>query len=78
MQDGQGALFFDVGLRTGFQVVLVVKKKKKKFACQWRRYKRHRFDPWVRNIPWRRACNPLQYICVENPHRQRGLGGYSP
>ena len=23
-------------------------------ACQCRRHKRHRFDPWVRNIPWRR------------------------
>ena len=29
MQDGQGALFFDVGLRTGFPLVRVVKKKKK-------------------------------------------------
>ena len=24
-------------------------------ACQCRRHKRHRFDPWVRKIPWRRA-----------------------
>ena len=22
--------------------------------------------------------NPLQYSCLENPHRQRSLGGYSP
>ena len=22
--------------------------------------------------------NPLQYSCLENPHRQRGLVGYSP
>ena len=22
-------------------------------ACQCRRLKRHRFDPWVRKIPWR-------------------------
>ena len=27
-------------------------------ACQSRRHKRHRFDPWVRNIPWRRAWQP--------------------
>ena len=26
-----------------------------------------RFDPWVRKIPGRRACNPLQYSCLENP-----------
>ena len=24
-------------------------------------------DPWVGRIPWRRACNPLQYSCLENP-----------
>ena len=25
-----------------------------------------KFDPWVRKIPWRRACNLLQYSCLEN------------
>ena len=24
------------------------------------------FDPWVRKIPWRKKCNPLQYSCLEN------------
>ena len=39
-------------------------------AQQWRIYlqcrhcRRHRFDPWVRKIPW---SNPLQYSCLENP-----------
>ena len=23
-------------------------------------------------------CNPLQYYCLENPHGQRSLAGYSP
>ena len=37
-------------------------------AGQCRRHKRwHGFNPWIRNIPWRRACNPLQYSCLENP-----------
>ena len=36
------------------------------------------FNPWVGKIPWRRACNPLQYPCQENPHGQRSLVGYSP
>ena len=36
------------------------------------------FDPWVGKIPWRRTCNPLQYSCLKNPHRQRSLAGYSP
>ena len=31
------------------------------------RHKRHRFDPWVRKIPWRRAQQPPQYSCLENP-----------
>ena len=24
-------------------------------TCQYRRHKRHGFDPWVGRIPWRRA-----------------------
>ena len=40
--------------------------------------KRHRFDPWVRKSPWRRDGNPLRYFCLENPHGQRSLAGYSP
>ena len=38
----------------------------KKPACQCRRCERHGYDPWVRKIPWRRKCNPLQYSCLEN------------
>ena len=29
-------------------------------------------------IPWSRKCNPLQYSCLENPHGQSSLAGYSP
>ena len=36
------------------------------------------FDPWIGKIPWRRACNPLQYSCLENRHGQRSLAGFSP
>ena len=32
-----------------------------------RRAKNWRFNSWVGKIPWRRACNPLQYYCLENP-----------
>ena len=39
----------------------------KESACQCRRRRRHRFDPWVRKIPWRGNGNPLQYSCLENP-----------
>ena len=33
---------------------------------QCRRDRRHGFDPWVRKIPWRRACNPPPYFYLEN------------
>ena len=36
-------------------------------ACQCRRHKRHRFDPWLGKMPWRRHGNPLRYSCQENP-----------
>ena len=47
-------------------------------ACQCRIPKRCRFDPWVGKIPWTRHSNPIQYSCLENPHGQRSLAGYSP
>ena len=36
-------------------------------SCRCRRFKRHRFDPWVGKIPWRRKWQPtavflLQYL----------------
>ena len=36
------------------------------------------FDPWVGKIPWKRACNPLQYSCLENLYGQRSLADCSP
>ena len=36
-------------------------------------------DLWVGKIPWKGDNgNPLQYSCLENPHGQRSLVGYSP
>ena len=42
----------------------------KESACQC---KRCEFDPWVRNILWRRKWQP-----TEKFHGQRSLAGYSP
>ena len=39
----------------------------KESACQCRRCKRHKFNPWVGKMPWRRAWGPTQYSCLENP-----------
>ena len=49
-------------------------------ACQCRRCKRPRFDPWVGKISWRRKWKPTRYSCLEKPV-DRGLGNltsYSP
>ena len=43
--------------------------RSKEPACQCRRCKRQRFDPWVGNIPGGGHSNPLQYSGLENPHR---------
>ena len=36
-------------------------------VSQCRKCKRLGFNPWVGKIPWRRAWQPLQYSCLENP-----------
>ena len=38
---------------------------------------------WVQSLGWEDSPggvhgNPLQYSCLENPHGQRSLAGYSP
>ena len=41
------------------------------------------WETWVLSLGWEdpleeRHGNPLQYSCLENPHGQRSLAGYSP
>ena len=49
---------------------------------RWKRIhlqcKRPGFNPWVEKIPGGGHGNPRQYSCLENPHGQRSLAGYSP
>ena len=47
-------------------------------ACQSRRHKSLKFDPWVRNIPWRRKWQPIQVFLPGKLHAQRTLEGYGP
>ena len=49
----------------------------KESACQWRRCKRLRFDPWVGKIPWRRKWQSTPVFLTGKFHRQRRLMGYS-
>ena len=41
--------------------------------CQCRR---HRFDPWVRKMPWRKAWHPASF--PGESHGERSLAGYRP
>ena len=50
----------------------------KEFACQGRRHKRCRFDPWVGKIPWRRERQPTPVFLPEKSHGQGSLVGYRP
>ena len=47
-------------------------------TCQGGRCKRHRFDPWVGKIPWRRDWQPTPVFVPEEFCGQRSLVGYSP
>ena len=40
--------------------------------------KRRGFDPWVRKTPGGGHGSLFQHPCLENPHGQRRLEGYSP
>ena len=37
---------------------------------------RHRFDPWVGKIPWRRAWQPTAVFLPGESYGQRSLAGY--
>ena len=47
----------------------------KESTCQRRR---HRFDPWIGKIPWRRKWQPTPVFLPGESHGQRSLVGYSP
>ena len=47
-------------------------------ACQCRRHKRRRVDPWVGEIAWSRKWQPPPVFLPGEPHGQRNLAGYSP
>ena len=50
----------------------------KESACQWRRLRRHKFDPWVRKMPWRRKWQPTPGFSPGESHVQRTLEDCSP
>ena len=61
-----------VSIWPGFPGVSVVKK----FTCQCRSRRRFKFDPWVKEIPWRRKWQPTPVFLLGKSHWQRSLVGY--
>ena len=49
-----------------------------RICLRCRRHRRHGFNPWVRQIPWRRAGQPTPVFLPGEFHGQRSLVGYSP
>ena len=47
-------------------------------TCQCRRPKRHRFDSWVRKIPWSWKWQPTPVFLPGKSLGQRSLSGLSP
>ena len=50
----------------------------KESLLQCRRHRRHRFDPWVGKIPWRRKWQPTLVFLPGKSHGQRSVASYSP
>ena len=61
-------------LERASQVALVVKN----LPANAGDHKRHRFDPWIRKIPWSRKWQPTPIFLPGESHGQRSLLGYSP
>ena len=49
----------------------------KNLPANCRRAKRHRLDPWIRKIPWKRAQQPTQVFLSGEFHGLRSLVSYS-
>ena len=49
----------------------------KESACHSRRYKNHRFNPWVGKIPCRRKWQPTPVFLPGKSHGQKSLEVYS-
>ena len=47
----------------------------KEFTCQFRRCKRHEFDPWIGKIPWSRKWQLAPVFLPGKFHGQRSLAG---
>ena len=49
----------------------------KELVCQYRRFKRYRFNPWVGKMRWSRKWQPTLVFLPGESSGQRSLAGYS-
>ena len=55
-------------IKNSFKVCLIFGGASgKESACQCRKCKEHRFDPWVGKTSWRRPWQPTPVFLLENP-----------
>ena len=76
-----GKSFFLIALISpplNFLVFPGVSVVKKKSTCQYRRFRRHGFNSWIRKTLWRRKWQPTPVLLPGVSHGQRRLVGYSP
>ena len=82
-QEGHPFIFVIIGqarlLKETNSKISVVRHSKviKESACQCRRSKRHRFNPWLGKIPWSRKWQPTPVFLPGKFHGQRSLVGYN-
>ena len=69
--------FIEKGTRVKYVFTYIGGASGKESACQCRRHKRRRFDPWVGKNPWRRAWQLTPIFLPGESHGQRSLAGYS-
>ena len=73
----QYPLWLLIYMSWGFPAGSVIKNSDKESVCQCRRWRKCRFDPWARRIPWRRKWQPAPVFLPGKYHGQSSLAGYS-
>ena len=68
MENGAAAL--GSRLAVSYKVKHRVNANDKEPTSQCRRLKRHRFDSWLRKIPWRKKWQPTPVFLPEESHGQ--------
>ena len=48
----------------------------KQHACEWKRQKRHGFNPWIGKMPWKRVRQHTPLFLPGDSHGQKSLWGY--